>query len=440
MLNSTKSIFQVVLNQRVSKFSIFLICILSQVSGCKSLQFRTTKKEILTDFGSKKFERQHTGFLVVDTKKSDTLFDINGDKFFTPASTTKLFTLYTSLQLLGEKMPLLKFAKKDDATHILPTGDPTWLHPRFLDSTAVSFLKKQDSIILYLQNYEGDKYRPGWAWEDYPYYFSPELTAVPLFGNVVTINSSRSIKVDPQYFATSVKRKNGMPLRERYQNQFYISEESQDTLQVPYMTTDSLTLKLLWKSVGKKLSLGKNIPQTDWKILTGIPTDTILKEMLLESDNFLAEQLILTASSTLSDTLSFSKTKEHIISTYLNDLQEYPRWVDGSGLSRYNLFTPKSMVQVLDKLLRETDSTRLFHLIPKWNAQGTIDPDDPLFEDAFIHAKSGSMGNMYNLCGYLKTKSGKLLLFSFMNNHFRRPSSEVRQNIYSILKAIHQQY
>jgi D-alanyl-D-alanine carboxypeptidase/D-alanyl-D-alanine-endopeptidase (penicillin-binding protein 4) len=98
------------------------------------------------------------------------------------------------------------------------------------------------------------------------------------------------------------------------------------------------------------------------------------------------------------------------------------------------------MVQVLQKLHSETDSLHLFSLMPRWNRDGTISEDEIASASSFIYAKSGSMGNVYNLCGYLKTKSGKLLVFSFMNNHFRRPSSEIRRDIYKILSSIREKY
>ncbi|MEM8927645.1 MAG: D-alanyl-D-alanine carboxypeptidase, partial [Bacteroidota bacterium] len=90
-------------------------------------------------------------------------------------------------------------------------------------------------------------------------------------------------------------------------------------------------------------------------------------------------------------------------------------------------------------LYSETDSLRLFSLMPQWNLNGTL-PLENSNDNIFILAKSGSMGNIYNLCGYLRTRSGRLFAFSFMNNHFRRPSKEVRQNIYDKLRLIHEAY
>jgi len=82
---------------------------------------------------------------------------------------------------------------------------------------------------------------------------------------------------------------------------------------------------------------------------------------------------------------------------------------------------------------------QLLELLPSWNVNGTL-KNPKSKETAFVFAKSGSMGNTYNLCGYLKTKSGKLLSFSFMNNHFRIPSKLVRVKINETLTIIHENY
>ena len=169
-------------------------------------------------------------------------------------------------------------------------------------------------------------------------------------------------------------------------------------------------------------------------------SDTVLRRMMHESDNFLAEQLLLLGSSTLSDTLSSAMARKNILENQLRDLKQRPRWVDGSGLSRYNLFTPESMVSVLSKMYTDIPRQRLFSYFPTGGETGTLEDWYAGNHNPYVYAKSGSLSNVYCLSGYLLTKSGKTLIFSFMNNHFQHPTSEVKKEMERIFEEIRDTY
>ena len=162
--------------------------------------------------------------------------------------------------------------------------------------------------------------------------------------------------------------------------------------------------------------------------------------MMEVSDNFLAEQLLILASSTLSDTLNSSKARDFILEKQLKDLNQKPRWVDGSGLSRYNLFTPISFVEVLTKMYKKIPRERLFSF---FNVEGKSEILKTGFSDEkapYIYAKSGTLGNNYNLSGYLITDTNKVLIFSFMNNHFMHPNSKIKEQMLVIFEYIRDNY
>jgi len=171
-----------------------------------------------------------------------------------------------------------------------------------------------------------------------------------------------------------------------------------------------------------------------------VSTDSVLRRMMWESDNFLAEQLLILASSTLSDTLDSNTARTFVLDDLLKDLKQQPRWVDGSGLSRYNLFTPESLVQVLEKMYREIPRERLFSFFPKGGISGTLEDWYPGNPEPYIIAKTGSLGNNHSVSGYLLTKSGKTLIFSFMNNHFRKPSSEIKKRMQRVFEELRDNY
>ncbi|KPM30250.1 Peptidase S13 D-Ala-D-Ala carboxypeptidase C [Croceitalea dokdonensis DOKDO 023] len=410
---------------------------LTGCGGTKALPAASTTSKLLKQNNTSAY---FTGLLVVDLKTKDTLASLNAKRFFIPASTVKIVTLYAANHLLKDSLPSLFYAHKNDTTYIKGTGDPSWQHPYFKDQTALEFLKNQKNISLYPHNYKDDAFGPGWAWEDYPYAFSAERSGICLYGNVVNFTKKDTLSISPDFFRKNTTTKGQVTTRERHANSFTIASNFKDTIAIPFMTGNKVVKNLLEAELQKTVTLVNRFPEVVPKMLLGHSTDSIYRRMLYKSDNFLAEQLMLTASATLSDSLSFKIAKKHVLDNYLNTLKQTPRWVDGSGLSRYNLFTPEFLVGVLSQLWITIPQQRLLHLFPKWDANGTVPLEKEVENPSFIYGKSGSMGGVYNLCGYLKTKSGRYLAFSFMNNHFQQPSADIRKRMFETLCRIRDAY
>ena len=407
--------------------------------GCATVR-RSLVKKIDTQIKSDQYDNQFTGFLVIDPESKDTIYNINSIKYFTPASNTKIFTLFASLNLLSDSIPTLKYVFEKDTLFVQGTGDPSVLHPYFKDSTALHFMGQYENIALYPNNFKDEKLGPGWAWDDYHWYYSPERSGFPLYGNILTINNAETLEVQPIYFKDSIVFIDSPVNRELQKNVFYFNPSKKDTVEIPFRVDSSLTKNLLEKSLNKKIHITHKFPDGEEQILYGMPSDSLYKRMMEVSDNFLAEQLLILGSSSLSDTLNSQKTREYVLDNYLSDLRQPPRWVDGSGLSRYNLFTPESMVHVLHSMYNEIPRERLFLFFPTGGISGTIEDWYPGSPDPYIYAKSGSLGNNHCLSGYLLTKSGKTLIFSFMNNHFMESSSEIKRRMQSIFENIRDTY
>jgi D-alanyl-D-alanine carboxypeptidase/D-alanyl-D-alanine-endopeptidase (penicillin-binding protein 4) len=171
-----------------------------------------------------------------------------------------------------------------------------------------------------------------------------------------------------------------------------------------------------------------------------VPTDTVLKRMMYVSDNFLAEQLLIVSSSIRSGKLSSYWMRQNVLNKQLHDLKQKPRWVDGSGLSRYNLFTPISLVQILTKLYDEIPEERLFNIFPAGGESGTLKRWYRGNQKPYIYAKSGTLSNNYSLSGYLITRKGEILIFSFMNNHYRKNTTEIKKQMQSIFEYLRDNY
>ena len=168
------------------------------------------------------------------------------------------------------------------------------------------------------------------------------------------------------------------------------------------------------------------------------PTDSVLKPMMHRSDNFFAEQTLLMVSNETLGYMSDEAIIDSLVKTDLKDLPQQPRWVDGSGLSRYNLATPKTLVQLLRKIKDEFSWDRITTILPT-GGEGTL---QHYFKDesGFIYAKTGTLSNNCALSGYLITKKNKLLIFSVLNNHYAGGATPVRRAVEKFLLRLREKY
>jgi D-alanyl-D-alanine carboxypeptidase/D-alanyl-D-alanine-endopeptidase (penicillin-binding protein 4) len=168
------------------------------------------------------------------------------------------------------------------------------------------------------------------------------------------------------------------------------------------------------------------------------PTDSLLKPMMHRSDNFFAEQALLMVSNEVLGYMNNGKIIDTILKTSLADLPHRPRWADASGLSRYNLFTPKDFVAILQKMKAEFGMDRLRVIFPA-GGEGTLS-NFYKAERPYLYAKTGTLSGVVALSGYLTTAQGKELIVSVLINNHRSGPVQIRRTIEIFLQNIHDRY
>ncbi len=413
---------------------------------------RHIQREITT---SPVFNRAFTGFTLLDPETGRWLADVNGDHYFTPASNTKIFTLYTCLKVLGDSVPALQVQRKTLHEEeqrfvwlVRGTGDPTFLHPYFQKwQTSFDFLKALPGPFQLLpRQLLLDRFGPGWAWDDFAYGFQPERSLFPMYGNVVRFlpGDNYTFDIYPPYF-----RKDFIQTllvdkvtRKEFDNLWFVPGVQtglQDRF-YPFTTVDkgALLSDTLQKTVEEVSAYAyEYIPPDQWKTVYSTPIDTVMRRMMYESDNFIAEQMLLVCAGEKFGRFDSDTMIQWMLDSTLHDLPQRPRWVDGSGLSRYNLMTPQSIATVLLHLWREQPHDELMRLFPAGGVQGTLsDWYGGKDGKPYVFAKTGSMSGVTCLSGYVRTRRGKTLIFSFMNNHFVGSSREWKQEMQRMLEMI----
>jgi len=393
-----------------------------------------------------------TGFALYDPENKEMIYEYNADNYFIPASNTKLFTFYTGLKILGDSVPAFQYKIAGDSLIFTGTGDPSLLNEDLPKSGILNFLK-QSKQELYYQPHEisSTHFGPGWAWDDYNDYYSAERSEFPIYGNVVSfINSDleNTPKSYPSFFQKTLMKTNDENSskeikRDLRNNQFLYTnswEASKEKQVIPFKTSSLLFAQLLSDTLQKKVTVlnSKRNTEAFKNVKYSIPTDSIYKRMLLASDNFIAEQILMMASLKLTDTLAPEKAIAYMKENYLQDLPQM-KWVDGSGLSRYNLFSPRTIVRLLEKIKNEVSQERLFSMLPSGGETGTL-KNYFKHKPAYVFAKTGSLSNNQALSGYIKTKSGKVLIFSFMENNYLLPASEIRKQLEPMFENIYEKY
>ncbi len=400
-------------------------------------------------------KQAHVGVCIFDPEKAAYWYQYQDDRYFTPASNTKIFTLYSGLQLLGDSLPAMRYLETDSVLYIKGMGDPSFLHPDFITQPAMELLVRTNKPVRLLPAVIANKrFGPGWGWSDYADYYQPELNEWPIYGNVARIkHHGDTITITPPVFNTpeafnwqlNDTLKEALTDRDERSNHFSLQFARTDRgpllAEVPFITGTLQDLaQRLQDTLHKPVLAVTTPPQLNaaaFRTLYSQPADTLFTPMMHRSDNFFAEQILMMCAARQWDTISTRKTIAYMQEQYLQFLPHPPKWADGSGLSRYNLFTPRDFVSVLTDLRKKVSEERLWAIFPT-GGKGTL---RNYYPGQFVHAKTGTLNGCVALSGYLVTKKGKRLVFSVLvNNHTNESSSVVRRAVERFLTTVHDHY
>jgi D-alanyl-D-alanine carboxypeptidase/D-alanyl-D-alanine-endopeptidase (penicillin-binding protein 4) len=112
--------------------------------------------------------------------------------------------------------------------------------------------------------------------------------------------------------------------------------------------------------------------------------------------------------------------------------------VDGSGLSRYNLFTPQDMVAILQKMQSEFGMNRIKTVFATGN-EGTLS-NYYKSDSGYLYAKTGTLSGVVAISGFMETAKGKNLIFSVLINNHQASATEVRRAVEAFLQTVRTKY
>ena len=146
----------------------------------------------------------------------------------------------------------------------------------------------------------------------------------------------------------------------------------------------------------------------------------VLMPMLKESDNLYAESLFFQIAASQTVRPAKAAHARQIIKRELSKagVTGVPyRIADGSGLSLYNYVTPELMVKLLCYAYKNTKIfMQLYPALPIAGQDGTLKKrmTGP-YTNGKVKAKTGTLTGISSLAGYLTTANGHVLAFSIIN-------------------------
>lgn len=428
-----------------------LFFVLLFLNGCALSKKPFITSTIQNGLNTTLFRQHQVGFSLFDLSTKTTIFTQDAHKHFIPASNTKLLTFYAGLCALGDSVATIKYQIVGDSLLIWPQADPSFLHPNFIKQPAFDFLKVSNKDA-YLVNgtYVGKKYGYGWAWDDYNDYYATQITELPLYGNMISLSlKNNKIRIEPDLPANFLCDTTFTPLvkiaqRDANNNNLTLPTNfntgykqniplNLDTKTTLILLADTLLATGQVTNQLKVLSFRK-VPQTAQTVYTAA-ADTLYKQMLQTSDNFIAEQLLLSIAYRNNLETNQLAVIKYIKDNFLTTLPDTLQWVDGSGLSRINLNTPNNFTYILELIYNKAGEKKAFELLSAGGVNGTLKSQFKS-NSCFIYAKTGTLSNNYCLSGFLIGNSGKRYAFSFMNNNYILPSKQIKQAVEQFITQI----
>jgi len=436
---------------------IFIFSFLILIS-C-SLQKQISKSATQLVLKDSSLTTAHVGISIYEPATNKYWFNYQGDHYFVPASNTKIPTCYAAMKYLGDSLVGIVKVENDTAIFFLPAADPTLLHPDFINQPVINFLQKSNKKIFTTDvKWKTRTLGSGWAWNDYNESYMAERSPMPVYGNLIKWVQDNTTDPASIYSIPEVNWKvdfnpgvsNIFLVRRNLGGNVYslsTGKEKHKEQFVPF-ATDGIksTLELLGDSLHKTIELMteksfQNIfsnKNSEGRGLKTQPTDSLLKTMMHRSDNFFAEQTLLMVSNELLGVMSDEKIIDTLLKTDFKDLPQKPRWADGSGLSRYNLFTPQDFVAIFNKMKNEFGIDRIKLIFPTGN-EGTLN-NYYKSESGYLFGKTGSLSSVVALSGFLYTKKNKLLIFSVLVNNHNASATAVRRAVEKFIQGIREKF
>lgn len=411
------------------------------------------------------------GVVPYDGGEQRELFAENGAKLLAPASNLKLFTTAAALDVLGPDHTFTTRVAADEPPaagtvrqlYLIGGGDPSLDYDglkSLAEAVAARGVTKVGRVIGDTSRYQ-DRYGNGWAVDDLPWYYAAEVIALTLARNHVDVwvgpgpSEGAPAKVwcspanDYVVFDSTVTTgaagsRTSVSFDKRPGRRPFILRGRIALDKKPNLTEGMAIedVELYAAHVFGKLleQAGVTVEEaagtgtapgaaTELASLTSPPLSELLVRLLKRSDNLYAELLLREIGLATTGTGSAAGGL-HGVRAFLQKIGVDPdplRLADGSGLSRYNLITARTVSDVLRAMAYHPAREVYFHALPIAGVDGTLARRmQGTAAEGNVRAKTGYYSQHTSLSGYVTTADRDLLAAATIFNHSAAPTRTLR--------------
>jgi len=412
---------------------------------------------------------------IVSLDLGDVLYEKNSKTLMRPASNTKLVTSAAALGILGTEYrfhtSILADSLRPDGTiegplYIRGYGNPD-LRVSDLDSMisqlkAIGVKSITGNIVADASLFDDLYWGEGWMWDDEPYSYEAAISALSVNKNCVKVSvipevpgGGVQVLVEPptRYVtvlntARTVADSAVIPLEvtrlfQDRLNTVVVSGEvvsERDTIKrlVTVWRPELYAATLLKErleadsiQVRGQPVIGVALPWSREMAYHSWPMDSMVINLNKASDNLSAESSLKLMSVARGGIPGTAKHGRYQVNAFLSELGiDTTKYyiVDGSGVSHYNLVTAEMLVQLLTAMTRRSDLFPLFYeSLPVAGVDGTLETRmrrTPA--EGNLRGKTGSIGGVSSISGYVTTADGERLVFSILMQDFILPTRYYR--------------
>ncbi len=432
-------------------------------------------------FNDPNFSNAQWGVVIQSLETGEYFYKRNEDKLFMPASNLKLFTTAAGLILLGEnyrfKTNVYMNGTVDGSVLkgdlvVQGRGDPT-ISSRFYDGNMFKVYEDWADSLLNMgideitgniigddNAFDGVGLGAGWAWDYESNWFAAPTSAICFNDNCVNItvtvdkkNRQPVISVEPdtKYIIVLNKvitvSKDSTTSIEAYRELgtnvitvFGTIRDNSDSVKT-YVTVNNPTqyAMVVLKDVlrrkgividGYPIDVNDMTTTLDYSKMKFMftqyspPLKEIVKAINKQSINLYAEQLLKTIGLELKGYGSAANgiSAEYKLFKDMGINPEAMNIVDGSGLSRLNLVTPRQIVALLSYMYKSKEFIPFFNSLPIAGVDGSLgDRMQNTKAQGKIRAKPGFLEGVRSLSGYAFTGDNEPIAFSIIVNNYNVP-------------------